>query len=124
MALQKFKVHNVKSVWKNYLGDLLFCPVCLKYFHSRESVLNHIRYRSEVCRHNLVMRDIQWTEQQIQDFDSSDVSAHKEAQATGKRRHHAGAPVLQLAGPLQPILLIGRQSVHRPLGAGHRNIGS
>ena len=121
MALHKFKVHKVKSIWKNYLGDLLFCPICLKFFHTRERVLNHIRYRSEVCRHNLVLRDIKWIEQQILEFDSSDELAHKEAQATGKRRHHAGDPVLQLAGPLQPILLIGKASAHHPLGVGHRN---
>ena len=70
---------------------------------------------------SLVFRDIKWTEQQILEFDSSDEIAHKEAQATGKRRHHAGDPVLQLAGPLQPILLIGKASAHHPLGVGHHS---
>ena len=121
MAVHMFKVHNIKSVWKLYVGDLLFCPICLKYFHTRERVLNHIRYRSEVCRHNLVLRDVQWTEQQVLEFDICDSVGHKEAQATGKRRHRVEAPVVQLAGPLQPILLLGDASSHHQLGVGHRH---
>ena len=46
LAVHMFKVHQVKSIWKNYLGDHVHCPICLKHFHTRERVLNHVRYRS------------------------------------------------------------------------------
>ena len=121
LAVHMFKIHNMKSVWKIYVGDLFVCPICLKYFHTRERVLNHVRYRSEVCRHNLVLRDVKWTEQQVMDFDTCDSVGHKEAQATGKRRHRVEAPVVQLEGPLQPILLLGNASSHHSLGVGHRH---
>ena len=54
LAVHMFKIHKIKSMWKNYLGDYIHCPICLKLFHTRQRVLNHVRYRSEVCRHNLV----------------------------------------------------------------------
>jgi hypothetical protein len=123
MAMHAFKVHKVKSIWKNYLGNLLFCPICLKYFHTRERVLNHVRYRSETCRHNLVLRftDTLWTDNEIAEMDLDEADCHKKSQASGKRRHQAEAPVVQLAGPLQPVLLLGTQSAHHPLGMGHRH---
>ena len=37
------------------------------------------------------------------------------------RRHLVEAPVVQLVGPLQPILLLGNDSSHHPLGLGHRH---
>ena len=123
LAMHSFKVHQVKSVWKNYLGDYLYCPICLKYFHTRERVLNHIRYKSETCRHNLVIRysDKMWTDAEVAEMDSNEAECHSKSQATGKRRHHVEAPVVQLVGPLQPILLLGNDSSHHPLGKGHRH---
>ena len=83
-------------------------------------MLNHVRYRSEVCRHNLVLRNKMWTDD-VAEMDSCETDAHKKAQASGKRRHQAEAPVFQLAGPLEPILLLQNESSHHPLGMGHRH---
>ena len=120
LAMHSFKVHKVKSVWGNYLGGFVFCPICPKLFHTRERVLSHTRYRSEICRHNLVMRDTKWTDEEDAEMDLNEADCHKKSQATGKRRHHTEAPVLQLVGPLQPILLLGSESSHHFLGLGHR----
>ena len=119
MGLHVFKVHGIKSVWKQYVGNLLFCPICLKYFHTRERVLNHVRYRSEICRHNMVLRDLKWSVSEIDAMDADDLSSHVEAQKSGKRRHAVESQVVQLEGPLEPILLIGKGSSHHPLGIGH-----
>ena len=120
LAIHMFKVHQVKSIWKNYLGDHVHCPICLKHFHTRERVLNHVRYRSEICRHNLVLRNRMWTDAEVSEFDACEADGHKSTQASGKRRHHAEAPVIRLVGPLQPILLQGNESNHHPMGVGHR----
>ena len=120
LAIHKFKVHKVKSVWGNYLGDHVHCPICLKHFHTRERVLNHVRYRSEICRHNLVLRNRMWTDAEVSEFDADDAESLTSTQASGKRRHHAEAPVIRLVGPLLPILLQGNESNHHPLGVGHR----
>ena len=126
LSMHLFRIHKVKSVWKNYLGSHLFCPICLKYFHTRERVLNHVRYRSEICRHNLVIRfaDKMWTDAEVSELDSLEAESHVHTQATGKRRHHAEAPVIQMAGPLLPIMLLGNDSTHHPLGRGHHHICS
>ena len=89
----------------------------------RERVLNHIRYKSETCRHKLVIRysDKMWTDAEVTEMDENEAVGHSKSQATGKRRHHVEAPVIQLVGPLQPILLLGNDSTHHPLGRGHRH---
>ena len=81
-------------------------------------MLNHVRYRSETCRHNLVLRfeNRMSTDEQIAEFDMMDAECHKRAQASGKRRHHAEATVIEMVGPLEPILLLGGESTHHALG--------
>ena len=44
LTVHMFKIHKIKLIWKNYLGDFIHFPICLKLFHSRERVLNHVRY--------------------------------------------------------------------------------
>ena len=66
------------------------------------------------------MRNKTWTDEEIAEMDLEEIAGHKKSQATGKRRHHAEAPVVQLVGPLMPILLLGNNSSHHPLGLGHR----
>ena len=62
-----------------------------------------------------------WTNDEIAEMDSCETDGHKQAQASGKRRHQAEAPVFQLAGPLEPILLLSGESSHHALGMGHRH---
>ena len=60
-----------------------------------------------------------WSQEEIDAMDLNDSAAHADAQKSGKRRHAAELAVVQLAGPLQPILLLGPASNHHPLGVGH-----
>ena len=119
LALHQFKIDGIKSIWKLYVGDMLSCPICLKHFHTRERVLNHVRYRSEVCRHSMVLRDFKWTQNEIDAMDALDCDLNEGAQKSGKRRHTADMSVVQLSGPLEPILLLGSSSNHHALGVGH-----
>ena len=62
-----------------------------------------------------------WTDAEVAEMDLNEADCHKKSQATGKRKHYAEAPVVQLVGPLQPILLLGSESSHYSLGLGHRH---
>ena len=65
-----------------------------------------------------MLRNKRWTDAEIAEMDLEEAAGHKKSQATGKRRHYAEAPVVQLVGPLMPILLLGNESSHHPLGCG------
>ena len=54
-CLHSFSKHGFKSLLRKYVL-LTHCLVCLREFHTRENCLNHIRYRSKICRSNLLMR--------------------------------------------------------------------
>ena len=67
----------------------------------------------------MVLRDLKWSVSEIDAMDADDLSSHVEAQKSGKRRHAVESQVVQLEGPLEPILLIGKGSSHEPSGIGH-----
>ena len=62
-----------------------------------------------------------WTDAEITEMDLNEAECHTKSQATGKRWRHVVAPAVQLVGPLQPILLLGKESSHHSLGLGHRH---
>ena len=68
----------------------------------------------------MVLRDLKLDISEINAMDADDLSSHVEAQRSGKRRHAVELQVIQLQGPLEPILLIGKGSGHHPLGIGHK----
>ena len=121
LCLHQFKKHGFKNIWKTYIGSFTYCTVCLKQFWSRERLLNHIRYRSKICKHNLQMRGPICDNKFVNELDEADAETHVSNQFHGLRRHEVRDPVVQLQGPVQPILNMSElQSSHR-LGFGHNN---
>jgi len=119
-SLHMFKKHGVKSDFRRYV-PLTHCTVCLREFGQRETCLNHIRYRSNVCRNNLLLRGPLLSEAEALALDEACKARNRELHAAGRRRHHVDAPSFYLSGPLLPILLApGQFSAHHPLGKGHR----
>ena len=57
-------------------------------------------------------------------MDAADAKEHVCAQQAGKRRHRVEEPVVQMLGPLEPILLLNASSGHHPLGIGHNHFSS
>ena len=53
LSLHRFKKHNAKNVWRLYAAHHTHCCVCLQQFWSRERLLNHLRYRSKICKYNV-----------------------------------------------------------------------
>ena len=119
LAVHRFKVHGAKSIERQYLHGTQ-CPICLVEFWTRERVVNHVRYRSKVCRENLLVRPPELTPLQADHLDELEQESVRKMQSCGNRRHKADQPCAQAAGPLLPIVLDpDRVSAHHPLGKGH-----
>ena len=91
-------------------------------FWSRERVVNHVRYRSKICRDQLGLSLPPYTQEQADEFDHSVAQGNRELHHKGGRRHKAGLPCVQLHGPLLPITTLGpgTSSSHHPLGRGQQ----
>ena len=115
LAVHSFRVHDVRSIWKNMWAISCTVPFVSNASILGKRVLNHVGCRSQICRHNVVLRSKMWADEEIAEMDLNEAAGHKRSQASGKRRHYAEAPVDQLVGPLQPILLLGNDSSHHLL---------
>ena len=120
MSLHAFKAHAIKSVWRLYVGESSVCEVCMHQFHTRDRLLNHIRYRSKVCKHNMHIRGPICNEEQSKALDSAAAAANAALYSQGLRSHSAREPAYRIAGPLLPVLLPPgvTESSHSPLGKG------
>jgi len=85
-SLHMFKSHGIKNPIRLHFSGI-HCPICLKMFHTRERVLNHLRYRSSICRLNLLRRDPVLTATEANELDASEAGANRKLQSSGKRRH-------------------------------------
>ena len=121
LSLHRFKKHNAKNVWRLYAAHHTHCRVCLQQFWSRERLLNHLRYRSKICKYNVQLRGPMCNEATACEIDLSLLEANAALQRKGKRRHCTVEPAIRLVGPLLPILLPDevKSSSHHPLGMGH-----
>ena len=120
-SLHSFKAHGIRNLWRLLIGHHLHCPICLKQFWSRERLINHVRYRSKVCKLNLQIRGPVVTEAEALGIDEACAAEHVQLYRKGKRRHHVLDPVIRLHGPLLSIFQPEgvEPSVHHPLGNGH-----
>ena len=109
--------HNIKSSLRRYV-DSPVCNVCMVDFVSRERCLNHVRYRSKVCKINALLRGPCISQVEATALDEQEAEANRKLYAGGKRRHHVSAPCFRVQGPLLPILNI-HHSAHSELGYGH-----
>ena len=115
-----FSKHGIKSDMRRYV-PFTYCLVCLREFEQRELCLNHVRYRSKVCRNNLLIRGPVLSREEAQALDDECKPRNRKLHAAGRRRHHVEMPSFYRSGPLLPILLApGQFSAHHPLGKGHR----
>ena len=103
-ALHKFKSHGIKCIERLYL-DTTFCPICLIEFHTRERALNHIRYRSSVCRVNLMMKPPALSPEQANRFDADASGQITVLRQARHRRHAVDVPCFRLVGPLPPVVI-------------------
>lgn len=124
LRLHEFKAHSRRNHLRLHICTT-HCSVCLKEFHTRERVLNHVKYRSAVCRANLILRGPLLAEAEAAAIDEAEKKSNRELACAGKRRHHACLPALQLQGPLAPIVPLSTAGCNNhPLGHGHSYLPS
>ena len=119
-SLHMFKKHGVKNVMRLYIHGHTHCPVCLRLFWTRPRLLNHIKYTSKICKYNLYMRGTVSSEEEATQQDAEAAKANVTLYQRGRRSHYAEEPVLQLQGPLLPILASPGMTLssHHRLGFG------
>jgi hypothetical protein len=123
LNLHMFKKHQVKNMWRHYVGDLTYCRICMKQFHTRERLLNHVRYKSKVCRVNMLLHGPICDEINSTEHDQQCTEANVLLQQQSRRRAHAVDPVVQLTGPSMILGVDEHQSGQRRLGNGHNYFG-
>ena len=90
-SVHMFRVHDVKSCMRTYVVGT-HCLVCLRECHTRFLHLNHVRYRSSVCRPILLLRELTSTQDEANSLDGECKSSNRVLHASGKRRHHVETP--------------------------------
>jgi len=119
LCLHKFKAHGIKCIERLYVEGTR-CTICLTEFWTRERVLNHIKYRSQVCRENLLMLPPVITHERADELDAEEMAYISELCRKGKRRHFAAEPCLRAHGPFRPNIVCDPDvaSSHHPFGRG------
>ena len=121
LCVHQCKAHGIKNICRRYVGSEIHCVVCMKLFWNRERVVNHVRYRSKICRDWHFQFPPYYTQGQADEFDDAEAKPNRDLHHVGSRRHKASRPCIQLAGPLVPIVVTdGTFSKHHPLGRGHQ----
>jgi len=88
-------------------------------FHTRERIVNHIRYRSSVCRTNLMMRPPILSIEQANLLDADASGQLAVLRQARRRRHAVDIPCFRLVGPLPPVVIDPDcSSSHHALGRG------
>ena len=118
MSLHLYKAHRIKNVVRRYIGSEVHCIVCLKQFWTRERLVNHVRFRSCVCRDWHMKHPPKYTCDEAHAFDRACAEQNRALQAINARRHVVMTPCVQLEGPLLPSV-IEHHSRHHPQARGH-----
>ena len=117
-SLHQFKVHGSKCIERRYVVDDS-CPICLVKFWSRTRVLNHLKFRSKICRESLLIRPPLISEEDaviLDEAEKVDVAARAKK---GLKPAYASKPCVQMFGPLvQVVSDPSTVSGHHPLGRG------
>ncbi len=121
MLAHRSRKHDYINPIHAYVNNA-FCPICM-YFHNRTRVLNHIKYRSQVCKGNLIMQGPIISIDEARALDEEHREEKRELYSQGYRAHAACQPVFRLVGPLPYSILTddNMSSKHHTLGKGRNH---
>ena len=122
LALHNLRKHGIKCELRRYVTTT-HCLCCLMFFHSRVSVLHHVKDKSPICRlFYLAHIDPVSLEEanELDDLDTRTFIAHNKS--LGVSRHNTGGKTCcRLQGPLQ-FDFTNNIGTHNP-GRNYRLIG-
>ncbi len=110
LALHRKIVHGSRDP-VDLLVSSVHCPVCMVFFHNRVRLLNHLKYRSTVCRLNLIVSGPLISVEQADVLDEGCRDLRRRRYAAGLRAHSVCAePCFRLCGPLPlPLVIDGNK---------------
>ena len=119
-SLHSFKAHGIKSLWRLYVDVSCTCQVCMVHFHTRDRLLNHLRYRSKVCKYKMHLRGPVCSAEVALELDLASTKVNTGLYSQGLRNHAATSAAFRIDGPLLPVLLPPgtSDSTHSGLGFG------
>ena len=120
-SVHMWKVHNHSHVIKQY-GHATHCAVCMVEFHSRPRIINHLLYRSHICRYNLLLGPPLISPCALKQLELDAAQCVRAARAAGLHRHKAVLPAFRLQGPLINVIPIDsdKHSKHHVFGIGRQ----
>jgi len=104
MSVQKLSVHRnrkhgfVDPINCHISGTV--CTVCMLDFHTRTRVLNHLKYRSQMCLSNILIQGPCMSMDAARTLDIEEREFKRELYAKGLRAHTALIPVCRMCGPI------------------------
>ena len=98
LELHMLTRHKIRNPINMYI-DTVWCPVCLMMFHTRECIMNHIRYRAPACRMVLLLRGPVMSLKEAEAVIDSQKAHNRKLYALGKRRYHKDLPAMRAYGP-------------------------
>ncbi len=121
LNLHRKRVHDFLHP-VHMLIDTVFCPVCLLFFHTRVRALNHIKYRSSICRISLEQLGPSISRDAAVALDLEARPSNRKLYSLGLRAHAASDPVFRLSGPLRaPLFFSAAHGNVHILGNGRRH---
>ena len=100
LRLHLFRKHGMKDDVRLYI-DTTHCTICMKEFHQRENVLNHVK-KVNRCYHQLKLRTPLLSEAQAVALDAEERPHFVQLARQGRRRHYKDAPMYRVEGPVVP----------------------
>ena len=81
------------------------CPCCLRHFHTRTRLLDHLHKKSEICFLNVMLRLAPLTQREIEQADYVQWKSENDYRKRGLNKAHAESMVSQMFGPMQVIVV-------------------
>ena len=103
LKMHMFKSHGIKDNIRLYV-DSTHRTICLKEFHQRENVSNHLK-KVTFCNQQLRLRRPCLTVEQADSIDTALRAHNRGLNRAGKRRHAKDRPCRQGEGPKLPCIV-------------------
>ena len=119
-SLHQFKAHGIRNLCRQYVAGSV-CPLCLVNFHTRERLLNHVRYRSIICRKYVMKGPPPLSMEEADQLDADDRLKMRQLRSAGNRKHSAtrdDGVCHRAHGPLLHNIDVPNPSTHHPFGKG------
>ena len=91
-------MHHIKQPVAHYVSGVQ-CRACLKLFHTRERVLNDLRYRASKCCDVVMRLRSPMTVAEVEDLDAAEREYHRKLYSAAQKRSKAMIPCLPCSGP-------------------------